>query len=136
MLGFIVGGLAALGAVFVFAGGGLLVSADDAGTGLGNALAGILVVMGLLIVTIAVIMIWGAVLALTGRSRVLLIVGASLLTAFGTIGLVSSLGNSNTTSGGIIFQLTSLVITILIIVLLSLSPATEYFAARRTRRGG
>lgn len=135
VLGFILGGLATVGAIFLFVGSSTLIGVDDGGSGLAGALSGIIIVLALIFLVIAVIMIWGSVLALKGRSRVLLIVGASLLTAFGLISFFSSLGNSGTDAGGIVSQLIGLVMSILIIVLLSLGPASQYFAALRARRG-
>ncbi|MBA3295091.1 MAG: hypothetical protein H0T40_15490 [Geodermatophilaceae bacterium] len=135
VLGFILGALATVGAIFLFAGVGSLTGVDDAGTGLASALSGVLIVIALVVLVIAVIMIWGSVLAVTGRSRVLLIVAASVLTALGVIGLLGSLGDTQTDAGGIISQLIGLVIAILIIVLLSLGPAAQYFASHRARRG-
>ncbi|MDQ4038616.1 MAG: hypothetical protein M3313_09785, partial [Actinomycetota bacterium] len=135
VLGFIVGALATVAAIFLFSGGSSLGSVDEGGSGIGNALAGLFIFIALLVVAIAVIMIWGSVLALTGRSRVLLIVGASLLTGFGILGLLGAIEDSATTGGGIVAQLIFLMIMIVIIVLLSLGPASQYFAAHRARRG-
>lgn len=133
VLGFILGGLATVGAIF-FVGSSALIGVDDGGSGLAGALSGIIIVLALIFLVIAVIMIWGSVLALKGRSRVLLIVGASLLTAFGLISFFSSLGNSGTDAGGIVSPLIGLVMSILIIVLLSVGAASQYFAALRARR--
>ncbi len=135
VLGFILGALATVGAIFLFAGGGALSGLDDGGIGVAGALSGILFVLALLVLTLAVLMIWGSVLAISGRSRVLLIVGASLLAALGLISFLGSLGNPGTDAGGIISQLIGLVMSIAIIVLLSLAPAAQYFAAQRARRG-
>jgi len=135
VLGFILGAFAVLGAILAFVGGSFFLAADDAGTGLADAVSGIFIVLALLLLAIAVMMIWGSVLAVTGRSRVLLIVGASILAALGLIGFLGSLGNTGTDTGGVVMQLVGLVMAILIIVLLSLGPAAQYFAAQRARRG-
>ncbi len=135
VLGFILGAFAVIAAIVLFAGGSFLTGVDDGGTGIAGAILGVLIVIGLLVVSIAVMLIWGAVLALSGRSRVLLIVAASLVAGLGLIGFFGSLGDPGTDTGGIVSQLIGLVIAGLIIVLLSLDPATQYFAAHRARRG-
>jgi len=96
VLGFILGALAVVAAILLFAGGGVLTGVNDGGTDIADALSGVFIIFGLVVLVIAVIMIWGSVLALTGRSRVLLIVGASLLTAFGVLGFFNSLGSDGT----------------------------------------
>lgn len=136
VFGFILGALAVLSAIGLFVGTSFFVGVNDAGTGLANALAGVFIVIALLFLIIAVLLIWGSVLAVSGRSRVLLIVGASLVAAFGLIGFVGSLGDSTQTdTGGIILQLILTLVAILIVVLISLAPAGQYFAAQRARRG-
>jgi len=135
VLGFIVGGLATLFAIILFVGGSAFSGVNDGGSGLAGALAGVIIIFAVVVLVVAVIMIWGSVLAISGRSRVLLIVGASLLTAFGLISLLGSMQNAGTDTGGIISQVIGLAISIVIIVLLSLSPASQYFAAERARRG-
>lgn len=124
-----------VGAIFAFVGGSFLVGVDDGGTGPAGAVSGIIIFLALVFVVIAVIMIWGSVLAVTGRSRVLLIVGASILTAFGLFGFLGSLDNAGTDTGGVIFQLVGLVMSILIIVLLSIGSASQYFASKRALGG-
>ena len=135
VLGFILGALATIGAICLFAGGGELSGLDDGGIGVAGALSGILFVLALIVLALAVIMIWGSVLAISGRSRVLLIVGASLLAALGLIGFLGSLGNPGTDAGGVVSQLIGLVMSVVIIVMLSLAPAAQYFAAQRARGG-
>lgn len=135
VLGFILGAFAVIAAIVLFAGGSFLTGVDDGGTGIAGAILGVLIVIGLLVVSIAVMLIWGSVLALSGRSRVLLIVAASLVAGLGLIGFLGSLGDPSTDGGGIVSQLIGLVMAGLIIVLLSLGPAAQYFAAHRARRG-
>lgn len=134
VLGFILGALATVAAIFLFSGGALLTGADDGWIGLGSELAGVLIVLGLIVAAIAVLMIWGSVLALTGRSRVVLIVGASLVAALGVLSLLGSLGYATTDASGILSQLIALMVSILIVVLLSLAPSAQYFATQQARR--
>ena len=135
VLGFILGALATAAAIFAFVGRSAVVGQDDGGTGLAGALSGNFLVFALIALTIAVLLIWGSVLAITGRSRVLLIVGAALLAALGLISFFGSIGNDATDTGGIIGQLVGLAAALLILVFLSLAPAARYFAAHRDRRG-
>ncbi len=135
VLGVILGALATAAAIFAFVGGSALVGQDDGGTGLAGALSGIFLVFALIALTVAVLLIWGSVLAITGRSRVLLIVGAALLAALGLISFFGSIGNDATDTGGIIGLLVGLAAALLILVFLSLAPAARYFAAHRDRRG-
>lgn len=134
VLGFVVGALAVIAAIALFAGGSTLVGVDDGGTGLAGSFVGILVFLGVLVLAIAVIMIWGSVLAVTGRSRVLLIVGSSILTALALISLLGALGSDQSDSSGVISALVLLVISVATLVLISLSPSGQYFAAVRARR--
>ncbi len=135
VLGFILGAFAVIGAIFAFVGSSALIGLNDGGTGVAGAVGGGIIVLALLILAVAVIMIWGSVLAVTGRSRVLLIVGASILTALGLIGFFGSVGNPGTDAIGVVLQLVFLLMSILIVVLLSLGPAAQYFSAQRARRG-
>lgn len=92
------------------------------------------------ILGIAAIMIAGAFLTITGRSRVLLIVGMSLLTAVltvqGVIGfLLSKMTPEPVGAGEVILPLGLLIVTpLVIIVLLSQAPAAEYFTTQRAHR--
>jgi ABC-type Na+ efflux pump permease subunit len=113
--------------------------AGDAATGIGVAL----VVLGLLALAWTVLMVWGSVWALTGRSRVLLLVGGSfavLVTLIGALGgiLDSATADAAGTSDyvvGIVVVLVFFVASLAIVVPLSLRPATQFFAAHRARRG-
>jgi hypothetical protein len=100
VLGVILGALATAAAIFAFVGISAVVGQDDGGTGLAGALSGIFLVFALIALTVAVLLIWGSVLAITGRSRVLLIVGAALLTALGLISFFGSIGNDATDTRG------------------------------------
>ena len=86
--------------------------ADEEIPGLGGvagAWAGSLIVVGLLALAWTVVMIWGSVWALTGRSRVLLLVGGSIALALTLFGFLGSLGDTATGGGGIVFNLLLLV---------------------------
>jgi len=142
VLGFIFGALGVLVSLFAIIGGavatGAADSADEEFLGLGalaGAVGGVLIAFGLLALAWTVVMIWGSVWALTGRSRVMLLVGGSIALAFTLIGFFGSIGDSNSTGGGIVFSLLFLLAALAIVVLLCLKPAADFFAAHRARRG-
>jgi hypothetical protein len=81
-------------------------------------------------------MIWGSVWALTGRSRVVLLVGGSIALAFTLFGLIGNLADAETAGvGGVITSLLFFLAALAIVVLLSMKPAAAFFAAHRARRG-
>ncbi len=143
VLGFVFGAIGVLvslllifaGAVASGAGGGL----DEEIPGFGavaGAVGGVILVFGLLVLVWTVLTIWGSVWALTGRSRVLLIVAGSIALAFTGLGLVGNLADAgNAGAGGIITSLLFFLGALAIVVLLSLKPAAAFFAAHRARRG-
>ena len=94
-----------------------------------------LIVVGLLALVWTVVMIWGSVWALSGRSRVMLLVGGSIGLAFTLIGFLGSVGDNNSSGGGIVVNLLFLLAAVAIVVLLSLPPAAQFYAAHRARRG-
>jgi hypothetical protein len=98
-----------------------------------GAFAGVLVVLGLLALAWTVVMIWGSVRALTGRSRVMLIVGGSISIATTGIGFLGGLGDENTTAGGAFVSFLFFVAAIAIVVLLCVRSSAAYFEARRVR---
>jgi hypothetical protein len=139
---------------FVFAAFGVLVSlgliifgafasgaadnAEEEIPGLGavaGAVGGVAIVLGLLALAWTVVMIWGSVRALSGRSRVMLLVGGSIALAFMLVGFLAGLADDATTGGGIVFNLLLVLAALAIVVLLSLKPSAEFFAAHRARRG-
>ena len=142
VLGFVWGALGAIVTVTFLLGGALFsgssAEADDALPGLGGAFgaaAGILVFLGLLALAWTVVTIWGSVWALTGRSRVMLIVAGSI--AIGCTGLLflAGLGSvQDEGGGGVVIGLIGLIVSILIVVLLSNRQAAAWFAAERARR--
>jgi hypothetical protein len=143
VLGFIFGALGVLvslafivfGAAFSGASG----SAEEDVLGLGAlpaAMGCVLIVFGALALVWTVVMIWGAVWALTGRSRVMLLVGGSIALAFTLLSFLVNLGNSaDATAGGVFWNVLVLAAAIAIVVLLSMKPAADFYAAHRARRG-
>jgi hypothetical protein len=142
VFGFIFGALGALGTVLlVFAGalfGGAAGGVDDEIPGLGSfvgAVTGVLIVIGLIFLAWTIITIWGSVRAISGRSRVMLLVAGSIALFFTALGFFGSLGDENSTAGGVILSLIFLLMALAIVVLLSMKPAADFFAAHRARRG-
>ncbi len=147
VLGFIYGALGVLVTLLLFLGGVAATSAgnsaDSSIPGLGRlagALGGVVIAIGVLALAWTVVMIWGSVRALSGRSRVLLIVGGSISIATTGIGLLGSLGSMNDTTnnngpGGVLLSLLFFLGALAIVILLSMRPAGQFFAAHRARRG-
>jgi hypothetical protein len=104
--------------------------------GVAGAIGGAILVFGLLALIWTVVMIWGSVWALTGRSRVMLLVGGSIALVFTLLGLIGNLSDADTAgAGGIITSLLFFLAALAIVVLLSMKPAAAFFAAHRARRG-
>jgi hypothetical protein len=142
VFGFIFGALGVLATILlIFAGaifGGATGGADESIPGLGSfvgAVTGVLVVFGILALCWTIVMIWGSVWALSGRSRVMLLVAGSIALFFTVLGFFGGLGNEGTTAGGVILQLVFLLMALAIVILLSTKPAANFFAAHRARRG-
>lgn len=135
-----IGVLATLGLVIVGAlASGAASHADQSLPGLGTlagAAAGVLFFVGVLALIWTVLVILGSVWALSGRSRVLLIVMGSISIATTGISFFGSLGNSNSTAAGIVLALVFFAMSIAIVVLLARSSAAQFFAAHRMRRTG
>lgn len=150
VLGFVFGALGVLVTAGLLLGGALLAGAASGAGGLGSeipgfdaafdgffgAAAGIIIVVGVLALIWTVAIIWGSAWALTGRSRVLLLVAGSISLAatgfsfFGSLGTVDQNG-----AGGVVIGLLMFAAAVAIVVLLSLPPASQFFAAHRARRG-
>jgi hypothetical protein len=113
--------------------------AGDTAAGIGIAL----VVIGLLALAWTVLMIWGSVWALTGRSRVLLLVGGSIAVLVMLIAVLGSILDSTSADSvgaseymvGIVLTLAFFLASLAIVVPLCLRPATRFFAEHRARRG-
>jgi hypothetical protein len=137
VLGFVFGAfgvIVTLGAIFLGAAAGSVGSDAPAGFDeFADAAAGVAIVVGLLALTWTALMIWGSVWALTGRSRVLLLVGGSIALFFTTLGFLGSLGS--TSGGDVVVNLLLFLAALAIVVLLSLTPSAQFFAAHRARRG-
>ncbi|MDK3257694.1 hypothetical protein [Blastococcus capsensis] len=99
-----------------------------------GAVGGALLVVGLLAMVWTVVMIWGSVWALTGRSRVLLLVGGSVALVVAVLGMLGSLAGSG--AADIVGNLLFLLASAAIVVLLSTKSATQFFTAHRYRRTG
>ncbi|MCO7219100.1 hypothetical protein [Klenkia sp. PcliD-1-E] len=147
VFGFIFGAFGVLFSLLAIIGGATVAGAgnslDDEIPGFGaisGAVTGFILVAGLLILAWTVITIWGSVWALTGRSRVMLIVSAAISTAFTGFGLVANLANTGNEfarpgAGEIVFSFLLFGAAVGTIVLLCLAPSAQFFAAHRARRG-
>jgi hypothetical protein len=140
VLGFILGALGVLvSLVLIVLGAAASTSDTEAIPGLeefAGVVGGVLIVVGVLALAWTVVMIWGSVWALTGRSRVLLLVGGAIALGLTLLGFVANLSDtSNATAGGVFWNVLMLAAAIAIVVLLSLKPAADFYAAHRARRG-
>jgi hypothetical protein len=100
-------------------------------------ITGLLVVMGVLALVWTVLMVWGSVRALTGRSRVLLLIGGSIavaVTALFLLAVLSGLATGEVGGGEVVFSLLLFLAALAIVVLLCLRPAAQFYAAHRARR--
>jgi hypothetical protein len=85
-------------------------------------------------------MVWGSVLALRGRSRVLLIVGAAISVAATGLFFLGSLVSAarppseDGEAGGVLLTLVLFLIALATLVLPCLRSAAQFFAAHRQRR--
>jgi hypothetical protein len=139
VLGFVFGALGVIFTLLTFVAGsaasslfGELAGDDEAATGI----LAVIILLGLLMGAWTVVTIWGSVWALTGRSRVLLIVGGSIAVAVTLLAFLASLGDAeNSGAGGVVWTLLMLVAAVAIVVLLSVKPSADFFAAHRARRG-
>ena len=139
VLGFVFGALGVIFTLLAFVAGSAASSVFGSLSGDDQAASGILavvVVLALLIGAWTVVTIWGAVWALNGRSRVLLIVAGSIAIAFTLLGFLSAVADaSNSGTGGIVWSLLLFVAAVAMVVLLSMKPSANFFAAHRARRG-
>jgi hypothetical protein len=139
VLGFIFGALGVIFTLVLFVAGsttaslfGGLSDSDD----VENSIFAVVIVIGLLMAAWTAAVIWGSVWALTGRSRVLLIVAGSIAVAVTLLGLLGSLADAGSSgAGGILWSLLMFLAALAIVVLLSMKPAAQFFAAHRARRG-
>ena len=141
VLGFVFGAIGALiSFLLILAGAAATTAGDDLdqelpGFGsMAGAVGGALLVVGLLALAWTVLMIWGSVWALTGRSRVLLLVGGSVALVIAVVGVLGSLATSGL--GDMVANLLFLLAAGAIVVLLVTRSAAQFFAAHRNRRTG
>ena len=97
-------------------------------------LTAVIIMFGLVAGIYTVLMVLGSILALTGRSRVPLIVGGSLSIAFTALSFLGSLAGGD--AAGVLGLLAALAASIAIVFLLCLRPSTDFYAAHRARRTG
>src|SRR3954453_18179939 len=142
VLGFVfgaVGALISLIAIIVGAvASGSTTAAEREIPELGNfagAIGGALIVVGVLALAWTALMIWGSVWALTGRSRVMLLVAGSVAVFFTGLSFIGNLSGNSSSAGGIVLSLLFFLAAVAIVVLLSLRPAAQFFAAHRAQRG-
>jgi hypothetical protein len=136
-LGLLLGG-AVLGTVFedLAASDPAFEDVDTSGIDTGQ-ITGVLVAMGVLALVWTVLVIWGSVRALTGRSRVLLLVGGAIAAAAtGVFALLVLVGlpTGEVAGGEVVFTLLLFLAALAIVVLLCLRPAAQFYVAHRARR--
>ncbi|HYH25382.1 MAG TPA: hypothetical protein VD834_08565 [Blastococcus sp.] len=144
VLGFVYGAIGVLvSLLLIFVGAAASGAGDELdqeipGVGsVAGAVGGALMAFGLLALVWTVVMIWGSVWALTGRSRVMLLVGGSIALALTALGFIASLADAgNSGVGNVVFNLVLLLASLAIVVLLCMKPAAHFFAAHRFRRTG
>jgi hypothetical protein len=139
VLGFVFGALGVTFALLTLVAGSALSEIFGTGTGTDNIADEVFVFLAVVAVLIAgwtVVTIWGAVWALTGRSRVLLIVGGSIAIAVTLFAFLAGLGDAGSSgAGGIAWSALLLVAAVAMVVLLSVKPSADFFAAHRAARG-
>jgi hypothetical protein len=145
VLAFLFGAVGVLVTVLLLIGGaalGSLAQQIDQADVPAGAITGVFVAIGLVSLVWTVLVIWGGVWALTGRSRVLLIVGGSITTAFTALMAVAGIAGSVTdgsdtggNAGSLVFVLLVLAAAIATVVLPCLSSSKQFYAAHRARRG-
>ena len=141
MLGFIFGAFGVLLSLVSIVGGavasGAAGDADEEIPGFGaiaGAVGGVLIAFGVIALIWTVVMIWGSVWALSGRSRVMLLVGGAIALVLTLFGFLGSLGDDTTGGGGVVFNLLLVLAALAIVVLLCLKPSADFFAAKRAQR--
>lgn len=141
VLGFLLGTLGVVSTLLLFFAGavasGVSTSTDVPGfRSLSGAIGGVLIVVAVLALAWTVVVIWGSVWALTGRSRVMLLVGGSValaLATFSFLGSLASLGDQPASS--VLWPLAFFLVSLAVVVLLSVPAAGRWFAAHRALRG-
>ena len=93
--------------------------------------------LGVLALVWTALMVWGSVRALTGRSRVPLLVGGAIsvaVTAFFVLSALLGVSSGEFGGGEVVFFLVFFLAALAIVVLLCLRPAAQFYAAHRARR--
>jgi hypothetical protein len=148
VLGLVLGALGLLVTVGLLVGGALIDDLADAfetsdpslDTGVADSVRAVLVLLALLALAWTVVMVWGSVLALRGRSRVLLIVGAAISVAatglvfLGTLVSAVRPPSEDGETGGVLVLLVLFLAALATLVLPCLRSAAQFFAAHRQRR--
>jgi hypothetical protein len=148
VLGLVLGALGLLATVGLLVGGAIIDDLADAidesdpslGSGVADDVRAVLLVLALLALAWTVAMVWGSVLALRGRSRVLLIVGAAISVAATGLFFLGSLVSAarppseDGEAGGVLLTLVLFLIALATLVLPCLRSAAQFFAAHRQRR--
>jgi hypothetical protein len=148
VLGLVLGALGLLVTVGLLVGGALIDDLADAfqesdpglDTGVADDVRAVLVLLALLALAWTVVMVWGSVLALRGRSRVLLIVGAAISVAatglvfLGTLVSAVRPPSEDGETGGVLVLLVLFLAALATLVLPCLRSAAQFFAAHRQRR--
>lgn len=147
VLGFLYAALGVLATLGTLIGGVALVSVADLDTSADNPFAELgpdattglavgILVLGVLALVWTILMIWGSVWSLTGRSRVLLLVGGSISIAAMSMATVGALTEPSEGQAVVLAGcLLLLVGAVATVVLLSRQPAATFYAAHRARRG-
>lgn len=138
VIGFVWGALGVIVTALFFlvgAAGGSLLNSLVNDNSVGRAFTGAFVFLGVLALAWTVVMFWGSAWALSGRSRVMLLVDGSIAIAVTAFMFFGSLGG-NSSAGGIVLALVLFAGSILIVALLSRKDAAAFFAAHRMRRVG
>jgi hypothetical protein len=139
VLGFVFGALGVIVALLTLVAGSALSEIFGTGTGTDNMADEVFVFLAALALLIGgwtVVTVWGAVWALTGRSRVLLIVGGSIAITVCLFAFPAGLGDSaGPGAGGVVWSALLLVAAVAMVVLLSVKPSADFFAAHRAGRG-
>jgi hypothetical protein len=99
-----------------------------------GAVGGAIIGIGILALIWTVVMIWGSVWALTGRSRVLLLTGGCIALVFTLLGLFGNLANSGGGGSSIVSSVVFLAAAALIVVLLLAKDAAAFYASHRAAR--
>jgi hypothetical protein len=124
VFGFVFGALGVLATILLIilgaAASGAAGGVDEQFPGLGGlsgAVGGLVIGVGLVALAWTVLIIWGSIYALSGRSRVLLLVAGSISIFATGISFLSSIGSDQSSGGGVFLSLLFFAMAIAIVVL-------------------